>query len=340
MNNKNKTQIKDKLKSLFSRPKDIIEFCLPIIFALICLIPVPYTVTVGGGSLPIDDKIKIEGEYKSTGSLNSAYVKELKGTVITYLLSYVIPNYELNKIEDVIMVNENKDEYDWRERLSFTTSIDTAVLVAYKKLDKKIDIKEENLYISYIDIEAETDLKTGDKIIAVEDIEVTTQEDVSKAIEIYDYKKELTLTVISDKKEIKKIAKLKTVNGKKRIGIYIEKEIKYETEEDIKFSFTDSEVGPSGGLMMTLSIYNKLTKEDITKGKKIIGTGTINESGEVGEIGGVTYKLKGAVKAKADLFIVPIDNLEEALKEKERKNYKIEIIGVSTFDEALEAIRK
>ena len=54
-----------------------------------------------------------------------------------------------------------------------------------------------------------------------------------------------------------------------------------------------------------LLIYDYLTEEDITKGRTIVGTGTIDENGNVGSIGGVKYKLKGAVKNKAEIFLVP-----------------------------------
>ena len=52
--------------------------------------------------------------------------------------------------------------------------------------------------------------------------------------------------------------------------------------------------------MMSLAIYNALTNNDLTKGRLIVGTGTIDENGKVGEIDGVKYKLKSAVNKKAD----------------------------------------
>ena len=89
--------------------------------------------------------------------------------------------------------------------------------------------------------------------------------------------------------------------------------------------------------MLTLAIYDKLTKGDLTNGLKIVGTGTISSDGTVGEIGGVKYKLNGAIKAKADLFLVPKGyNYKEALKEKEEHDYDIEIKAIGTFDEAVE----
>lgn len=60
--------------------------------------------------------------------------------------------------------------------------------------------------------------------------------------------------------------------------------------------------------------------------------------GNVGEIGSVEYKLAGAVKGKADIFICPIENLEAARKYAKEKNYDIMIVGVSTFDEALQTL--
>ena len=55
--------------------------------------------------------------------------------------------------------------------------------------------------------------------------------------------------------------------------------------------------------MLALQIYNKLTKKDITKGRNIVGTGTIDKDGRVGDIGGIKYKLRGAVKKRANILI-------------------------------------
>ena len=107
------------------------------------------------------------------------------------------------------------------------------------------------------------------------------------------------------------------------------------------FKFKPSESGPSGGLTLSLAIYNRLVNEDITNGLKIVGTGTIDMNGNVGSIGGVKYKLMGAVKAKADVFLVPSgENYEECIKVQKEKGYDIKIIGVTTFDEALEKLKE
>ena len=91
--------------------------------------------------------------------------------------------------------------------------------------------------------------------------------------------------------------------------------------------------------MSTLQIYNTLISEDITKGDVIAGTGTIELDGTVGEISGVKYKLIGAVKNGADVFIAPSNNYKEALQVKEENNYDIEIIEATTFKEVVEKLK-
>ena len=92
--------------------------------------------------------------------------------------------------------------------------------------------------------------------------------------------------------------------------------------------------------MMTLAIYNYLTNDSLTKNRKIVGTGTIDINGNVGEISGIKYKLKGAVKNKADIFIVSEENYDETIKLKEKNKYNIKIVSVKTIDEAIKYLKE
>ena len=150
----------------------------------------------------------------------------------------------------------------------------------------------------------------------------------------------LSLQVLRDEEQVSATATIQGTEENKITGITLMQKYEYETNPEITLSFLASESGPSGGLLLSLAIYDKLIDEDLTKGYKIVGTGTIGADGSVGAIGGVTYKLRGAVNSKADLFIVPAgENYEDAMAFKEEKGYDIDIIGVRTFDEAVEALR-
>ena len=93
--------------------------------------------------------------------------------------------------------------------------------------------------------------------------------------------------------------------------------------------------------MLALEIYNNLTKTDITKNRKIAGTGTIDENGIVGSIGGVKYKLIGAYNEGVDIFIVPNgENYDEAINVAKEEKINIKIIGVSTLKDAIEKLKE
>lgn len=69
--------------------------------------------------------------------------------------------------------------------------------------------------------------------------------------------------------------------------------------------------GPSAGLMFALSIVDRLSPGDLTGGRHIAGTGTVNPDGVVGAIGGIPQKVRGAREAGAEVFLAPVDNCAE-----------------------------
>lgn len=90
--------------------------------------------------------------------------------------------------------------------------------------------------------------------------------------------------------------------------------------------------GPSAGLMFTLQIMDQLTDDEITKGHRIAGTGTIRRDGTVGPIGGIRQKIFGAIEAGAIAVLVPAANFDDAV---EAAGDEIELVRVETIDDAL-----
>jgi Lon-like protease len=89
--------------------------------------------------------------------------------------------------------------------------------------------------------------------------------------------------------------------------------------------------GPSAGLMFTLTVYNLLSKEDLSGGRKIAGTGTINLDGTVGPIGGVKQKVFAAEGVGATYFLCPVDNYADAVSV--AKNIKV--VKIATVEQAI-----
>ena len=327
---------KDKIRQFFKNPKEVISFFLPIVITLCLLIPVPYYIKLGGGTIKLNDKINIKGEASSDGSLEALYVKESKGIVFTYLLSYVVPSFDKEKIEDVYIDNEDDDSYNYREKLYFTTSLDAATKVAFEKAGKEVDIASSKFLVIYIDKDSKSNLRVGDQILKINGNSVKSYEEINKYVSSDKGKKSVSITVKRDGKVITTDNSLMMIDGEPKLGIVVSNEISYKSNPEVDFDFNGKQAGPSGGLMIALTIYNKLVSYDITGGKRVVGTGTIDLKGNVGEIGGVKHKLMAASNRKADIVFVPKDNYKEAKKIKDDKGYNFELVGVSTFDEAVE----
>lgn len=315
-------------------------FILGVLFILLTF-PLPYYIDAPGGAIKVNDRFTIKESFKSKGAFHLAYVTERKATIPVLLLAYVKKDWKVLRKNEVKYDNETIKDMTFRDRLMLTESYANAILVAYQKANKKVEIENEKLYVTYVDKRAKTNLKVGEEILSFDNKKVTSKKDILNLIQTKQEGQKVSILVKKGKKEYQKEAIIIKEKGTPKIGIMINTDKKLQTDPKIKLHMKRQESGPSGGLMLSLSIYDALIKEDITKGRKIVGTGTIDEEGNVGEIGGVAFKLKGAVKEKADIFIVPKgDNYKEALKLKEERNYNIEIVAVSSLDEALSFLTK
>ena len=310
-----------------------------IIILLVCYIKFPYYIDAPGGITNMNQKIEIDG-YDSKGSFNLAYVKEYRASIPTMLISIINKDWKLIKQEEILLDTEDDNSYEYRDKILMKESISNAIYVAYTKANKKIDIISNKLLVTYIDVNANTDLVVGDEIISINNKKIENKENITNIVN-NNIGDKIEIKVLNDNKEYDRYAYIINEDNSKKIGILISNIKEYKTNPKVKVNIDKNESGSSGGLITALSIYNSLIKEDITNGLTIVGTGTIDLDGNIGSIGGVEYKLKSAVKEEADLFIVPKDeNYKESLKIKKENNYDIEVIGVSTLDEVIDYFDK
>ncbi len=328
------------IKKVFKIIKDFIKeeykFLISlIIIATILVFPLPYYVIVGGGVTDITKRVKVENEYQSIGSFNFTFVKELNGTTVSYLYGKLL-NKEIIKSNSVKLDNESTKDYQLREKIAMMESYDNAIYSAYKLAGKEIDEISSNIKILYILKEADTTLKVGDEILKINDTTISNTEEYQEEFSKYKVGDSLNILVKRDGKEILCYAKVIDYAGRSVVGLYTYVDRKYETAPKVSFNMKKKESGPSGGLMLALTIYNKLVEEDITKGYKIAGTGTIDINGNIGEIGGIKYKLEGAVKKKVDIFIAPSGkNYQEVVELVQKNNYNIKVIEAKTLSQVV-----
>ena len=95
--------------------------------------------------------------------------------------------------------------------------------------------------------------------------------------------------------------------------------------------------GPSAGLAFTLGVIDGLSVGELTGGKRVAATGTIELDGTVGDVGGVVQKTAAVRSAGADVFLVPAGEYDEAVAHAGRR---LEIVKVSTLDDAIAALAR
>lgn len=327
-------KVYEKIKSFI---KENYKFLIVYIIVLtLCLWPLPFYIYTGGGIINLDKRFSIENEIKEKGSFNLAYVKNIKATIPTYLLSYLF-DWDVESIDGYKIDDTESNRDIWkREKLYLQESIDNAIINAYKLAGEEIIINKEIYKILSLDENADTDLLIDDAILKINNQSVNNYDDIKRIVNDSDYGDKLDILVLRENKEVNCYAKVIENDNEKKMGIYLIKTFDYEYDRDIKLNFTKREGGSSGGFMLSLAIYNRLIDKDLTNGLKIVGTGTIDSEGKVGSIGGVEYKLKGAVKKKADIFFVPNgENYIDAMEEMREHNYKIELVPVDTLSDAI-----
>lgn len=328
-----------KIKESINFKYVIINLIIYAVVIFICTLELPFYIDAPGGLDNINEKVEVADAYKAKGSFNITYVSEYKAIIPMLIYAKLNKDWKIEPKSNAHIGTLDYEKLLVREQILMKESYTTSILYAYTKANKDVKIIKENVYITYVIEGAKTDLQVGDQIVSIDDIKINKYEDFSNIVANMKTDDTITIEVINNNKRYTRTATKTKFSESEFTGLGVTNSIEYklETTPKYNFNYNKRELGPSAGLMVALAVYNSLTETDLTGGKKVAGTGTLTIDGKVGAIGGVEYKLKGAVKNKADIFLVPSEeNYDEAIKIKEKNKYNIEIVKVATFDDALE----
>ena len=333
------------LKTFYEKVKEFIKteykfILFLIVFVVICTWPVNYYIVIGGGISDISDRVVVENGDSSNGSFNLSYVSELKGTTLSYLLSYVMPHWKRVSMDDYkYTTDEDYQDIEFRSELDLLSSNSNAIYYAYQLADKPCEVVKTDVYVIVKFPEYDNPLEVGDKLLKVNGVLCANLVEFQEAIQKVEGNS-VCVTVLRDGKEMELTSKLYEEENRKVLGVGLQSVTTYDVDPEVEFQFEKNESGPSAGLITTLSIYDQLTKGDLTKGKLIAGTGTIEADGSIGQIGEVEYKLLGAVDGGAQVFLVPAgENYQDCKKMKKDENLDIKLISVKNIDDAIKKLK-
>lgn len=306
--------------------KELVYFLIIILMAILINIRLPYYVSAPGGVINILDRIETTNK---NGSLNMLYVKEYDGTAITLLMGLINKDYDISKTEDLKVSDESNNEIKLRNKIMLDNSINNAIYASYKEAGEEINIKKSETVV--VATTKDNGINIGDIILKCDGEEVTNVNIIKETVNSKKPHEYVNLLVQRDKITMDIDVEIDEDN---LIGIATITNYEYDNDE-IKIKFKKSESGSSGGLMLSLAIYEEISGEDLLQGRNIAGTGTIDMDGNVGPIDGIKYKIMGAYKNKMDIVLVPKENYEEAKQVIKDKKYNMKVYKVETLKDAI-----
>jgi PDZ domain-containing protein len=311
------------------------------------VVHVPYSTISPGATVKLNDQVQISGvkTYATPrGDIRLLFVREQDHVNLWQFLAAQF-NSDTEVIKEKLVTQGRSPQQQQQQGLDeMQTSKDNAMKVALTAAG----YHPTQIIVQQVsnDLPAGKLLKVGDELISADGKPLTSDGDLRGAIARHDVGQPVTLVVKRNGELVTVKVPVARSGSRKVIGVALDDRFSFPVTID-----TRGIGGPSGGLAMTLAIYDDLTPGDLTGGKRVAVTGTIGEDGSVGEIGGIEQKAAAARAAGARLFIVPRcdeqadppdalaackKDLEKATK---RAGSKVKVVPVSTFQEALQVLR-
>ena len=299
-------------------------FLVVLLSAVAALLPVPYVALEAGpvtntlGSVGKTQLIRIDGRetYPVSGNLDLTTVHVLGGPgsqlgLVTALRGWLDDGIAIVPEDTVYPPGETAKEAEKESAAEMRDSQENATTAALHELGIPVEIT------SFVQDVPEGSpstgkLEKGDELVAIDGTPVAGGTQLRELITAHDPGDEVQVTVRRDGAErTETITTEKAEDGRAIVGITTRDEADYPFTVDISLEDVG---GPSAGLMFALGIVDKLTPGSLTDGAHIAGTGTIDDTGHVGAIGGITQKMIGAERAGATVFLAPAGNCDEARK--------------------------
>lgn len=304
----------------------------------------PYYALAPGSARGVTDLIVAEGTdtYPPEGEVLLTTITLTKVTPVEALTGWLRSDVDIVPQEQILPPDTTDEDYRRFNVQEMDDSKQTAIVVALRRLGYQVTEQGQGALIERVlpQFPANGRLEPGEVITAVDGKPVALVQEATAAIGAHQAGETVRLEVASvDGTSTRTVdvplAADPEQGGKPVLGVFLrtsKRTFEMPIEVDIK---SGSIGGPSAGLAFTLGVIDQLTPRELTGGRKVAVTGTIEIDGRVGDVGGVAQKTAAVRKAGADVFIVPAGEYEDALS---RAGDELQVIKVATLQEALEAL--
>jgi len=323
-------------------------------------IRIPYDTLAPGGALDLQPRISVHGArtYPARGELMLLFVRERTHVNLwSWLQAKLDPDIDLvkqsditggtsqhfNDLQAVCDMSQSQVDAQVAALRALGYDVKTTPGLAVVGILKDYSYQTSNGVVNTIPLPAYNVLQPCDEVLAADGHAIKQPDDLSKIVKGHEPGTKVALRIDRNGTQQTVQVPVAKVPGDRLIGVDLG--LRYDLPVQINVDTSDIS-GPSAGLAMSLAIIDDMTPGDLTGGKKVAVTGTIDSRGNVGPIGGIAQKAVAARRAGAQVFIVPAcqDRADRACAAdlataKKRVGDNVEFAPVSTLADALKVLR-
>jgi Lon-like protease len=326
-----------------------------VVLAAGFLIHLPYVIVSPGFATPLDQNvITVDGaqtyDHRGNVLFLTVRVTTHDPTVWRVVTSWLDPDSDVAKRTNVVGCLSDTENIAVNARL-MQQSQDSAKDVALTRLGYTVEADPPEITVIEVcsGVPAYGKLQAGDRVLAIDDQPVNQLTDVAPLVQQHKPGEPTNVTysragatettrivagrIAAGQHACEPVKRVTT--GTACLGVTMQPFITYRFPIEVKID-TQKVGGPSAGLAFTLAIIDDLTPGNLTGGRRVAVTGTINSDGTVGPVGGVEQKAITARHNGVSLMIVP----KKELKDAHQGAGNLKVVGVGTIDEALAALQK
>jgi Lon-like protease len=305
-------------------------------------VPLPFVEYLPGTPASIEPLLELEGIETTPLEGETALLTVLlrQQPPLPALRAWLDDDRRLISAQRIFPSGTDRDAYFRAERERFSRQFELAAAVGAEAAGLETELVTEVVILEVLPgSPADGRLEPGDVVLAVDAEPIVAAEELqarARAGEVGDL---LGLTVRRDGQRVGVTIELGRIEGSDfpAIGVAVQTAVdRVELPFELRLADGTRIGGPSAGMMVAVTTYDLLSEEDLLRGRVVVGTGTVDADGRVGPVGGVPEKMLAADAYGADLVLVPALQLDEALT---LAPEGLEVVGVNTLEEALDAIR-
>lgn len=292
-----------------------------VLLILAVTLPVPYVILSPGptintlGTIPGQNTnviVLVGHPSRSTSghlNLTTVDVSTDQVTVFQAMVGWLAHDQVVVPHDSIYPPGQSQQQVNQQDHQDFVTSQDSAQAAAFCELGFPQGLQVEGFETGS---KAKGVLENGDDIISFNGQSADSVDKLTALLDKATPGTDATVVVKRGDKQVSVsvplVAAPKGSTGA-RMGVAIESGCLAPFQ--VNLGLANEIGGPSAGLMFALGIMDKVGPTDLTNGKFIAGTGTIDPTGKVGPIGGIQLKMIAARRAGASVFLAPSGNCSD-----------------------------